>query len=104
MIQANHVDMSQQRAQPRDAPRIAGLPESVPVVDGVAPKLSLRAEEIGRHTGNEAWPVLLVQQKQLRIGPDVARVRRNEEGQVADQAQTLAVGVCLQSLALAEQQ
>src|ERR1700681_3170577 len=104
MIQANHVDASQQRPQPRDAPMIAGLPKSVPVIDGVAPKLSLRAEVIGWHTGNEERPALLVQQKQLRVGPDVARIGRDEEGQVADQAQALAEGACLEPLALAGHQ
>src|SRR5439155_5495875 len=99
-----HVDVGKQRAQTADAPTITGLPKSLPVIDGVAPKLSLRAEVIGRHTGNEARPALLVQQKQLRISPNVARVGRDEEGQVADQAQTLAVGVRLEPLALAEQQ
>src|SRR4030095_11337888 len=104
MIQANHVNVSQQRAQTRDAPTIAVLPKSVPVIDGVAPKLSLRAEVIGRNTGYETRPALLVQQKQLRVGPDIARVGRDEEGQVADKAQTLGAGICLESLALAEQQ
>ena len=35
---------------------------------------------------------------------NVARVGRDEERQVANQAQALAVGVCLEPLALAEQQ
>src|SRR5262245_39330496 len=41
MVQSNHVDMRQQRAQSTDTPVVAGLSKSVPVIDGIAPKLSL---------------------------------------------------------------
>src|SRR6516164_10352894 len=53
MIQPKNVHLSQQGAQAVDAPTIAGSANSVPVVDGVAPKLSLRAEIIGRDSGDE---------------------------------------------------
>jgi hypothetical protein len=66
MIQPKNVHLSQQGAQAVDAPTIAGSANSVPVVDGVAPKLSLRAEIIGRDSGDEPAPALFVQQKQLR--------------------------------------
>src|SRR5215510_12468448 len=84
MIQANHIDVGQQRAQPGDAPTIAGPAKNIPVICGVAPKLSLRAEVVRRNTGNEARPTLLVQQKEFRMCPNVARVGRDEEGQIAD--------------------
>ena len=96
--------MGQQSLQSRDAPSIVRLTKNVPVVDGVTPKLPLRAEVIGRDTGDDAWPALLVQQKQLRVGPDVARVGRNKKGQIADQAYALAKSVHLEPFALAEQQ
>ena len=89
MIEANHVHVSQQSAQPVDAPAIAGPAKRLPVVNRIAPELSLRAEIIGRHSGDEARPVLLVQQKQFRVGPHVARIGRNEKWQVADQAHAL---------------
>src|SRR5262249_38617180 len=104
VIQANQVDVGQQRPQARDAPTIAGLTQSVPIIDGVAPKLSLRTEVNWRYTSDNARPALRIQQKKLRVSPDVARVWRDEEGQVADQAQPLGASMRLEPLALAEQQ
>jgi hypothetical protein len=72
MVQTNHIHVSQQRTEAIDAPAIAGPAQLVPVVDGVAPELSLGAEIIGGHAGHEARPVLFVQQEQFRIGPNVA--------------------------------
>ena len=62
----------QLRAEAIDAPAIARPAQHVPVIDGVAPELSLGAEIIGGHTSHEAWPLLFVQQEQLRVGPNVA--------------------------------
>ena len=72
MIQTNYIHVSQQRTEAIDAPAIAGPAQRVPVIDGVAPELSLGAELIGGHTSHEARLVLFVQQEQLRTGPNVA--------------------------------
>src|SRR5580704_1089397 len=61
VIQANHIDVSQHSTQPIDAPPITTRMHGVPVVNGIAPQLTLRAEIIGRNSGNEAWPMLLIQ-------------------------------------------
>src|SRR5262249_38218240 len=42
--------------------------------------------------------------KQFRVGPDVTRVWRHKERQISDQAQTLAMGMCLEPITLTEQQ
>ena len=46
----------------------------------------------------------IVQQEQLRVGPNVARIRGNEKGQVANQAHALRMCVFPEPFALAEQQ
>src|SRR5262245_16588822 len=104
MIETNHIHVGEQRTDAIDAPAIAGLPQRVPVVDGVAPELTLGAEIIWGHAGHKLWPLVFVQQEQLRVGPNVARVRRNEKGQVTNQAHALSYGVSFKALALAEQQ
>ena len=48
--------------------------------------------------------MLLVEQEQFRVGPDIARVGGDKEGQVADQAHAPGPGVLLEALPLAEQQ
>src|SRR5262249_16962054 len=75
MIESHCVDVSEQRAQAVDAPGIAAGGQRVPVVDRIAPSLPLCAEVVGRHTGDDTWSALRVEQEQLRIRPDVARVR-----------------------------
>src|SRR5262249_33925927 len=86
MIQANHIYVREQRAYTIDAPAIASALHRVPVIDRVSPQLSLRAEVIGGHASHKLWSMLFIQQEQLGICPNIGRVRRNEKGQVADQA------------------
>ena len=93
MIQTEHVHVRQQSAHAVDVPAVAGAAQSRPVIDGIAPELPLSAEVVGRYPGDEAGPVLLVQEEQVGIGPHVARVGRHEEGQVTDQPHALGAGV-----------
>ena len=63
MIQANHIDVRKQSAQTVDAPTIVSLPQCVPVVDRVAPELTLGTEIVRRHARHEARLSLIVQQE-----------------------------------------
>src|SRR5262249_16492540 len=72
VIQPNHVHVREQGTEAVYAPTVAGLAKSFPVVDGVAPKLPLRAEVVGRHAGDETRPMFIIQEEQFRIAPDVA--------------------------------
>src|SRR5262249_59776041 len=103
VIEADRVDVREQGAHPVDAEAITARAKRVPVVDRIAPALPLRAEVVWRHAGDDARPARLVEQEQLRIRPHVARVRRNEEGQVADQADAFRARAIFQARALAEQ-
>ena len=104
VIQPNHVHMGQQGADPFDPPGIAGARMGLPVVNRVAPELSLRAEVIRRNARHETRPAPFVQQEQFRVGPDVAGVGRNKEGQIADQPHTPCAGILFQTSGLPEQQ
>src|SRR5262249_14298029 len=104
VIEADRVDVAEQGPQAIDAPAVATRGQRVPVIDRIAPELSSRAEVVRRHTGDDAWPVLPVEQEQLGVGPHVARIRRDEEGQVTDQAHAFGEGMGLQAGSLTEQQ
>src|SRR5207245_7666012 len=97
MIEADRVDVSQQGAQAVEAPAVAVRGQDAPVIDGIAPSLALRAEIIRRHTGDHARPLLRVEQKELRVCPHIARIRGDEERQIADQAQAFGAGMALQA-------
>ena len=72
VIQAYHVDMREQGTQPIDPPAIAHIPQSLPVVNGIAPELAGGAEVVGRHACDKEGPPVFIQPEQLRIGPYVA--------------------------------
>src|SRR5215813_13691617 len=93
MIQTDHIHVGKQRTYAIDAPTIASLSQGLPVVDGVTPELPLGAEVIGGHPGNVLWPPLFVQQEQVWVVPNVARVGRNEKWQIANQAHALSSGI-----------
>ena len=63
MIQTNHIYVCEQSTQTIDAPTIASLPKCLPVVDRVAPKLTLSTEIIRGHASHEARLSLVVQQE-----------------------------------------
>jgi hypothetical protein len=44
VIEAYHIDMREQRAKPIDPPAKARIPQSLPVVNWVAPELARGAE------------------------------------------------------------
>src|SRR5271156_2498637 len=72
MIQPNHIDMTQQRTQTTNPPTVANLTKSIPVVNGIAPELSGRAEVVRGHARDEARTASFVEEKQLRVGPHIA--------------------------------
>src|SRR5258708_37357424 len=104
MIQAHDVYVSQQRSQAVDAPPVTGPPKRLPVIDRIAPQLPLCAEIVGRNTGNKLRPVMFVQQKQFWVGPHVARVRRNEKGEVTDEVHAPGASMFPKAFALAGKQ
>src|SRR5579862_2550243 len=76
----------------------------LPVVKGIAPKLSICAEIVWGHARDDAWPKLLVQEKQFRVRPYITGVARHKKRQVTDYSQALVIGVTLQPVSLAEYQ
>ena len=64
-------------------PAVAVALHARPVVDGVAPELTVLAEVVGRHAGDAGGDVLLVEQEAPGVRPDVGGVERHVDGQVA---------------------
>src|SRR5262249_32650673 len=93
MIQADEIDMRQPCTQAVQPPTVAGSAQCIPIINRIAPELPRSAEVVGGNTGDKAWPMLLIEQKELRICPDVAAVRRNEEWQVAEQVHSFGAGM-----------
>ncbi len=71
-------------ADPIDPPAEIRLLKCLPVIHRVAPKLPRPAKAIGRGTGNKQRLLILVQPKNLLIGPDIGAVKGNIDRDVAD--------------------
>src|SRR5512132_1146923 len=82
----------------------ASLAESIPIVDGIAPKLAILAEIVRRHSGNESRTVLFVEQEQFGMGPYVARIGRNKERKVTDQSHSSSVCIIFETSCLFKNQ
>ena len=67
-----------------------------PVVDRVAPQLTVSGEHIRRAAGHAGKVTLGVHLEQLAAGPGVHRVGRNIDGHIAHDLDALGVGVGLQ--------
>ena len=104
MIQANDVHMAQQSADSIHPPAVTGGSKCVPVVNGVAPELSVSAEVIGRNSRHETRTALLVKQKELWVGPNIAGIRRNKERNITYKAHAFCMRVLLEPIGLPKQQ
>ena len=104
MIQADRVNVPQHGAHSVDPPEMVPRAQRVPVVDRIAPQLPLCAEVVRRHAGDDLRAVLRIEQEQLRVGPHVARLGRDEEREIAEQAHAGPACVSVQTLCLAEPQ
>jgi hypothetical protein len=95
--------MCQERPYPVDAPAITGRAQCVPIVDGIAPELALRTEIVGRDTGDKARTPKFIEEEELRIGPDIARIGGDKEREVSNQADTSCKGTMPDAIGLTEQ-
>ena len=109
-FQAAEVVDAENVVQPggaRDAPDPPGITvglHGVPVVEGITPELALGSEIVRRHAGHLRGHVPLIQLERPGIGPHVGGVHGHIDGQVADDADALFVGVDPERLPLAEEQ
>ena len=100
MVEANHVIHACGSGQSLDPPAVAGIGHLLPVVDGIAPELTVLGESIGGTACHHFGAAVLVQLEQLRLCPDIGAVQRNVNGHVTDDADALIVGVAPQRLPL----
>src|ERR1700751_2370576 len=63
VIQPNRIHVGEQGSYSIDRPAITRRTQRVPVVNGISPQLTLRAEIVRRNTRHEARPAILVQEE-----------------------------------------
>jgi len=103
MVNADDVHSRQGEAQSLQPPDITGGLVRVPAVERIAPQLPGGREVIGRDARHDRRPAVGVEEEQVGVRPNVGGVHRHENGRVADDAQSLLVGVAAQGVPLAEE-
>ena len=103
MIEPHYVHLFEARDKPVQPPAIAALLQRFPIVERIAPELAGGAEIVRRHSGDDGRLAMLVEIKQIGVGPDVGRIARDENRQVSDQLDTVLVRVALQIAPLPEE-
>src|SRR5450755_3134975 len=86
MIEAHIVEIVRDPTHSVDPPRITLLLHRVPAIQRIAPTLSVFAEKIGRHTGNDLGIELGVQAKLIGVGPDIGTVEVYKDRDVTHHA------------------
>ena len=104
MVQPHHVHLREQDLASARSTRRNSSSCEPPSRKADCPSAARRAEIIGRHSSHHGRLALLVEQEQLRVGPQVRRIAGHEDRYVADQAQPLAVGMGLEGEPLAIEQ
>ena len=93
MVDTYSIKEFQHEADALLPPGIAVLFHGVPIVEGVAPKLTVLTEIVGRNARNTCGKVLLIQLKQTLICPHVCTIVRHVDGNIANNLDTS--GVCI---------
>src|SRR5215213_9354686 len=104
VVHARDVDDCERCAHALDPPFKAVGTHAFPVVERITPELSGAAEVIRWHTGDDDGLAVFVEFELLGVGPNVCRVLRDEDRQIADDPHPALVRVSLQSKPLPEEE
>src|SRR6266851_9405150 len=103
MIEADVVEIVRDPAHPVDPPRISLLLHHVPAIKRIAPALSVFAEKIRRHAGDDFGIEVGAQTKQIGVGPDIGAIKIYEDRDVAHDANRMSRAIGSKRLPLFEE-
>src|SRR5436190_23156113 len=83
-------------ANPLNPPLVSLLGMSLPAIEWIAPALTRDAEIIRGDAGHDSGLPLMVQFKQLLVGPSIGTVMRDKNRQIAHQPHIPLVGIFLE--------
>ena len=96
MIDAHEIETRELRAHARQPPAEAAALHRVPVVQRVAPELTLGVEVVRRHAGDREGLAARVEREQPPVPPDLDAVAIDVERQVAEQVDAALVRIALE--------
>ncbi len=91
VVEADDVIKLAGAADAVDPPVEAALGQHIPAIERVAPALAGGREVVGRHAGDANGLQVLVQLEEIGVNPDVGRIHVDEDGHVAEDADSAAL-------------
>ena len=101
MVNANNVNKVIKLFEAKFPPFVIVFFHCRPIVQRISPKLTGRAEIIGRNSRNFFGSAFLVKLEKFLISPSVRAVRRNENRHIAHNLNSALTGVSVQFMPLA---
>ena len=102
MVNADTVVDSVGRFYSADPPVKPGAPVVIPVVKWIAPELSGCGEGVGRAASYLDWIAAAVEQEEFVVSPGVSTVKRDIDGNIANNGNTFLPCIFLEFVPLAE--
>ena len=96
MIDAHEIETRELRAHASQPPAEAATLHRVPVVQRVAPELTVGVEVVRRYTGDGERLAVRIEREQPPVPPDLDAVAIDVERQVAEQVDAALVGIALE--------
>ena len=103
MVDAEHIAELQIVLDAADPPCEFCLLQIFPVIDRVAPELTVLRESIGRASCYLGRDIFLIKEEHLRVRPCVSAVEGCVEGDVADDLDSVLIGIRAKFLPLLEE-
>jgi len=104
MVDAHAIVQLRHGAQAIHPEAVAMQAQIVPAVQGIAPKLAVLAEVIGRYARHALGAALTVELEELGVGPYVRGILGHIDGHVAQHHHPMLVGVAAQAHPLIAEQ
>src|SRR6185436_784082 len=104
VIDTQHVNSLERRAQTIYPPSKTRRAHRVPVVNRIAPKLTRAAEIIGRNSRDDYRTAVAIELEHLWMTPHVRGIVGNEDGRIADDSDASLAAIPLQRPPLTEEE
>ena len=102
MVDSEAVKKRKRMLKPLYPPAVTVFSHIFPVKNRISPKLTLAAEAVGRHSRNSQRIKISVKLKLSGVSPDICAVMRNIYRQIADNINSVFVGIGFQRIPLTE--
>ena len=101
MVKPNHVIKPGGHLQAANPPTVPGVCHSLPVKQGISPKLSVCRKGIGRTACYQLGAAPFIQLKQRGVCPYIRGVQRNIYGDISNNPDAFFIGITAQGFPLA---